>query len=154
MGVRIERLEKDGGRWIVCGNSQEELQTGIQALRIALDGNSTKGRRGRPPKNGVARSTEKEQARLRTALVILRAINEAGKSGANGSSLSGAAGIDEGRALGPIMGMVVRVLRASELVRKDVYVTRGFGDKKRWIAQTTMNEAIKKLEEKEMSNSL
>ncbi len=158
MSPRIEATDKDGIRWVVTGNSHTDLELGITALRASFAHKEEvvpSRRRGRPPKNGVAKSNEVEKTRLEAALSILRAIQKGGDAGADSSSLLSATGIDkpEAKALGPMMGMLARVLRDNRLTQNKIYITTGFSPNKRWVPQAEMNDAIKKLEET-MKNQL
>jgi hypothetical protein len=49
--------------------------------------------------------------------------------------------------------MIVRVLADIELPKDTVYLTRGFGQKKRWVPQANISTAIKQLEEMQKARS-
>jgi hypothetical protein len=152
MSARIERIDKEGNRWVVSGNNQSDLEQGVSALRATLDRNeeATSPRRiGRPPKDGIAKSEQGKHERLHTAIALLCTIRDAGETGADSSALFSAAGKEraEAKALGPLMGMLGRVLRDYHLAQNKVYVTTGFSPNKRWVLQAEISDAIKKLED-------
>jgi hypothetical protein len=154
MSARIERVEKDGSRWVVSGVSQGDLETGIAALQKVLHKaeeptERLERPRGRPPKNGVAREKARGLSRLQQAISVLRAISEAStKQGAVNAALTSAIGMEPGnKALGSVMGMVGRLLESMDIKPRTVYSTAGQGPTKRWFPKQNIGQAIKALEE-------
>jgi hypothetical protein len=105
-------------------------------------------RPGRPAKNGGAPDKEKEKQRREIVLAVLKAISNASHEGADSAVLVKAGGVSDGKALGPIMAMTNRVIEKMQLDVRAVYHTSGFAKKKRWIPESQITAAIKKLEEK------
>src|SRR5436309_3555834 len=115
MSVRIERIEKDGSKWAVCGSTEGELEMGISALQKSLHKAEEKPKPkgpGRPPHQAVPREQQRKEKRQRVAIGLLRAIRDAPADGADSSALTTAIGIEPGsKALGSLVAMVERLVQ-------------------------------------------
>jgi hypothetical protein len=149
MPARIEATDKHGIKWVVTGNTQAELETGVAALSTSItkQNESAPPRRGRPPKGDMTKQNQKQLKRIQIALTILREIDTR-NGAANASSIGKAAGLT-GRALGPAMGLLGRVIKEASLPQEKVYHKSGIGNDAIWVSGSEMSIAIKKLEDME-----